>query len=280
MSNAEQEEFWSDRAGPIWVAQMAAMDAALAPVLDAVMHLAALEEGEHVLDVGCGAGTSSSRASAAVGPAGGVLGIDISRSLLEVAQDQAQEGTNIRYVLADAQSHSFDAGAFDVLLSRFGVMFFENSQAAFANMAQALRPGGRVAFAAWGPIPGNPFFTLPAAVNKQIFPPMPKSDPDAPGPFSFRDANHVRGVLSGAGLVEVEIDEVSLMLTPQGDAAAVAALMCQIGPAQSALAHFEAGPDKRTELMEALIAALAPFDMADGIRIPAVLNMCAARKPA
>lgn len=279
MENADQRDFWTDKAGPVWTQQMGAMDAALAPVLHGVMARAALKPGEAVLDIGCGAGTSSLMAAAAVGTEGRVLGADISQTLLSVARTQAKGLSQINYASADAQTHEFVPESFDVMISRFGTMFFSDTEAAFANIDRALRPGARMCFATWGPIPENPFFTLPARVAKRVVGSVPKSDPDGPGPFALRDTQLVEGILKRSGMMELQTDVVTLDLTPQGEARAVAQVMCEIGPAQVALEHFEADEAMRETLVAALIDALAPYETAQGIRIPACINFFTARKP-
>jgi SAM-dependent methyltransferase len=278
--NADQRDFWTDEAGPAWIAQMDAMDRALAPVLDGVLSRAALTPGERVVDIGCGAGTSTLAAGDAVGTFGKVLGVDISETLLGVAEELAQKRSNIKLTLADAQTHAFVPGACDCLLSRFGVMFFQDTPAAFANMAKALCPGGRMVFATWAAIPDNPFFTLPAAVAKRVIGPVPKSDPDAPGPFALRDAVWVKDVLTRAGLERIVAEEVALELTPQGDARAIASLMCDIGPAERAISQYTPDAAQREELVAQLIEALGPLQTPEGIRIPALINFFTARKAA
>ncbi|MFK7835787.1 MAG: class I SAM-dependent methyltransferase [Sulfitobacter sp.] len=278
-ANTDQAEFWTDQAGPTWVAQMDAMDAALAPVLTAVLARAAVSEGDHVLDVGCGAGTSTFAAAALAGANGHVCGVDISQTLLDAAETRNTGARPARFLLADAQSHGFAPDQFDLLMSRFGVMFFEDSVAAFANMARALKPGGRMAFATWGAIPENPYFTLPARIAKDLLGPVPKSDPDAPGPFAFREIPRVLDILEQAGFDKINGEATSMLLTPPGSTQEVADLMCEIGPAQRALSFFEADATDRAKLTEALAQALAPYQTTDGIRLPAVINLFEARKP-
>ena len=278
--NAEQQDFWTDEAGPIWVAQMDAMDAQLGPVLDGVLARAKLQTGERVLDIGCGAGTSTIEAACLVGTAGHALGVDISKTLLGVANARATEVPQVGFALGDAQSYAFEQQGFDCLISRFGVMFFEDPVAAFANMAQALRPAGRMVFAAWGAIPDNPFFTLPAMVSKAVLGAVPKVDPDAPGPFAFREAARVVSILQAAGLQDILVEETMLDLVPEGDPVTVAKLMCEIGPAHRALAYFDANTAQRNRLIEALADAVKVFDTPEGIRIPAAINFVTAIKPA
>ena len=279
-ANADQRDFWSERAGPVWVARMQAMDAALAPVLEAVLEAADLREGQRVLDIGCGAGTSTLAAAERVGAEGMACGLDISDRLLAAAQDRADGLDHARFLLADAQTHDFGAARFDCLMSRFGVMFFDDFDAAFANLHSALRGGGGVAIATWGTIPENPYFTLPARVAREVLGPVPKSDPDAPGPFALRDPERVRAILEGAGFEDVRVEERRMMLTPPGDARQVTDLMCDIGPAQSAISHHGADSDQQQRLRDALAGALAQFGTADGIRIPALINIVTARKAA
>lgn len=277
--NADQQEFWSDQAGPVWVAQQAAMDKALQPVLDLLLTRAALAPGARVVDVGCGAGTSTLAAGRIVGPNGAVTGVDISGTLLAQAKGQAAGMPQVSFLRADAQTHVFEDG-FDAMISRFGVMFFDDFTAAFTNMATALRPAGTVTFATWGPIPENPYFTLPARIAKRVIGEAPKTDPDAPGPFALRDAARGAYILAAAGMTDVAVDDVELMLTPEGDARTVAELMCEIGPAQRVLAHFDAGPAARADLVREIASALEAHATPEGIRLPARINLFRASKPA
>ncbi len=279
-TNADQRAFWSDQAGPLWVAQMARMDAALFPVLDLVLQHAEIAAGERVLDIGCGAGTSTLAAAELTGTAGHVEGFDISDSLLTLARQRADGLPNVNFSHGDAQTHAFAASQASCMISRFGVMFFDNTTAALANMAKALVPGGRMVFATWGDIPENPYFTLPARTVRDVLGTPPKTDPDAPGPFALRDTGKVKEMFQAAGIGDIEAIEVSLDLTPQGDATDVAALMCQIGPAQSALAHFEADEAARAQLQAAISDALSIYQRPEGIRIPALINIFRARKAA
>lgn len=278
--NADQRAFWSEQAGPLWVAQMAAMDAALAPVLETVLKHARIDAGEHVLDIGCGAGTSTLAVADLIGTDGQARGFDISDSLLALARQRADGRANVRFSHGDAQTHAFAASEATCMISRFGVMFFDDTTAALANMAKALVPGGRMVFATWGDIPENPYFTLPARTVREVLGTPPKTDPDAPGPFALRDIARVTEMFRAAGLGDVEASAVPLHLTPQGDTDDVSALMCEIGPAQSALAYFEADDAARENLRKAISEALAVYSSPEGIRIPALINIYSARKAA
>jgi len=229
-TNANQRAFWSDQAGPLWVAQMKMMDAALAPVLDLLLKNAQIAPGERVLDIGCGAGTSTLAAAAAAGPKGDAQGFDISDTLLTLARQRADGQANVSFAHGDAQTHRFETAKTNCLISRFGVMFFDDTTAALANMATALLPGGRMVFATWGEIPENPYFTLPARIAREVVGTPPKTDPDAPGPFALRDIARVKAMFHAAGMTDVDAAAVPLELTPQGGTEDAATLIAQRNP--------------------------------------------------
>lgn len=279
MSNADQEEFWSTSAGEAWVSQQLQMDALMQPVLDLVMDRAALRPGNRVLDVGCGTGASVLQAAEAVGPDGHVTGLDISPTMLALAQSRLGEHPNTALLQADAQTHGFEPGAFDALISRFGVMFFEDTTAAFANMAKALRPGAPLTMAAWGPAPQNPFFMKPAAIATEILGPMEKTDRTLPGPFAFEDRDRIIPMLQTAGLADVSAEPVNLHLTPTGTPHEMAEVLCQIGPAERALRHFEPPEAQRDRVAAALADWLSSHETENGLEIPALIYVYQAKAP-
>ncbi|KIN72785.1 class I SAM-dependent methyltransferase [Sulfitobacter guttiformis] len=276
-TNSDQRDFWTDEAGPVWIDQRAAMDDILAGVLDGILRRAELDTGHSVLDIGCGAGTSTLAISERVGEAGHVTGIDISRTLLKAAHARLTNQTNIAFLDVDAQSHPFVTDSADRIVSRFGVMFFDDNISAFRNMASALRADAMVCFAVWGAIAENPFFTLPAQVSRNILGPVPKSDPDAPGPFSLRDPDHIHKMMRDAGL-EAQIEVVQEPLVCSAGAQALAETMCHIGPAHMALAHYNADAEMRDALKGALVEALGAYQSGDTITLPAQINYVTARK--
>ena len=186
-SNSDQEEFWTRNAGPTWVAQEHDLDQLLSPVLDLVLENADLLQGHKVLDIGCGTGQSTLRAGAEVGHTGHVLGADISSTMMARAAQRAADLPQVGFALADAEVYPFAPAQFDRTISRFGVMFFTDTTAAFRNIARAMKPGGKISFATWGQTQANPWFTLPASIAKAELGAPPKTDPDAPGPFALRD---------------------------------------------------------------------------------------------
>lgn len=280
--NAEQIRYWNELAGPSWIAQQERIDQLVRPLGERALARAAAAPGEAVLDTGCGCGTTTLALARAVGASGRVLGVDVSRPMLEHARARAaaQGLSQVRFVEADAQSASLDPAAFDLLFSRFGVMFFADPRAAFANLRRALRPGARVTFLCWQALARNPWMTVPlAAVAKHLtLPPPPPSG--APGPFAFADAERVRGFLEQAGLAEVAFEDLGLPLEV-GDGAMGSAIefLLQVGPVGAILREAGAGPELRERVAGSLREALAPFAGQGGLRMPSAAWLVTARNP-
>jgi SAM-dependent methyltransferase len=189
--HAEQLAFWNGPAVTCWITKQEQMDAALAPVADAAIALAAVQSGERVLDIGCGSGATSIRLARLVGPTGHVTGLDVSKPMIELARKRSVGIANLDWLLADAAAQDFPPRSADLLFSRFGVMFFGEPVTAFANLRRALRPGGRLVFACWRPLNENPWTLLPLQVVQSLVPPMPRPGPNDPGPFAFDDPERV-----------------------------------------------------------------------------------------
>lgn len=276
--NRDQAEFWSSESGNKWVENAAVLDAAMAPALDAVLEAAALQPGERVLDIGCGTGASTLAAAAAVGPDGRVTGADISPVMLEGARKRAAEAgcVTVDFVVADAQTHGFEPGAFDAMISRFGVMFFADSVAAFANLATAMRPGGRMHFVCWSGLQENPWFSLPRQVAVDRLGAPEPADPRAPGPMAFAERDFVTGILERAGLAEVHSQEVSVGLTPLGTVEEVAKFAAHVGPASRILKEKDGTAEDARVIVEALSEKMQAFATPDGVRVPATLNLYSA----
>lgn len=205
VQDADQVSDWNSQIGERWVANQARFDAVVSVFGEAAIEAAAPATGERVLDVGCGAGASSLALAARVGPTGQVLGVDISESLIGLARRQMPHETQTQFQVADASSVALPVGAFDLLFSRFGVMFFDDPTAAFAHMRRALRQGGRVAFVCWRSAAENEWISLPMDAIKAIFPPGVAPAPGALGPFSFGDREYVSRILTAAGFADIAI---------------------------------------------------------------------------
>jgi len=203
--NAYPVADWNGQSGEYWVANQARLDAMMAVFGQAAIEVAAPAMGERVLDVGCGAGASTLDLAARVGAGGHVLGVDISEPLISRARALTPQDTPALFQVADASSTELPEGAFDILFSRFGVMFFDDPAAAFAHMRRALKPGARVAFVCWRGMAENDWVRLPMGAMKGILPPMTPTGPEAPGPFSFGDQGRVARILTVAGFTDVAI---------------------------------------------------------------------------
>lgn len=203
--NADQVGDWNGQSGKRWVVNQDRLDSMAAVFGQAAIEATAPAKGEHVLDIGCGAGASSLALAARVGEGGQVLGVDISEPLISQARALAPQGAPVRFQVADASSARLPVGEFDILFSRFGVMFFDDPTGAFTHMRRALRPGGRVAFVCWRSAAENDWMHLPMGALKGLVPLGGLPGPEAPGPFSFGDKKRVEGILTAAGYTDIAI---------------------------------------------------------------------------
>ncbi len=277
------ENSWQDAAGQRWAELSERTDAQLGPLGRQAMALIAPLRGERVLDVGCGAGQSTVELAELVGETGKVVGLDISEPLLNAAKNRvaARGLRSVELVLANAATAGF-AEPFDVAFSRFGVMFFEDSVAAFANIGRALRSGGRLGFVCWQPRERNPWAHEPLEAVRALRPDLPLPPllaPDKPGPFYFSSPAFVRDVLERAGFGDVQIVPYEASL-PLGGAKVLdeaVDYLLQIGPAARFL--NEAGLNAEPRARELIARAVAPFVTDGGVLAPSRVLLVAARRP-
>lgn len=275
--NAEQIRYWNEVAGPRWVSQNERLDHMIGALGTAAIERAAPAPGERVIDVGCGCGSTSLEIARRAGTAGSVLGVDISAPMLGVARERAS-AANVRFETADAQTHAFPAASFDLVFSRFGVMFFADPTAAFRNLRGALRPSGRIVFLCWQALARNPWMTVPLAALASVVPLPPPPPPDAPGPFSFGDPERVRGILSSAGFGEIAFEPLEQKVWIGGKGASLdesAQFALQLGPAGAAFR--DAAPEQRDRVAKVVRDALAAHATPDGVPMDAVAWVVRAR---
>jgi SAM-dependent methyltransferase len=254
-ANAAQIEYWNSRAGQRWAQWQQTIDRAMSELTAALIDFAGPRAGERVLDVGCGCGSTGLLLSQSVGPAGRVAGIDVSAPMLEVARRRAEQAqAPIGFALADAALQAF-AADYDLLFSRFGVMFFDAPVAAFRNLRQALRPGGRLVFLCWRPLAQNEWAAVPLAAGRPYLPAQATADPLAPGPFALADRDRINAILDDAGFAAIEIVplDADFWMGDSLDQAVIQALT--IGPLAAATA--ELGESARVQVRAAVGAALA-----------------------
>ncbi|HEX9969679.1 MAG TPA: methyltransferase domain-containing protein [Acidimicrobiales bacterium] len=206
MPNTEQIEHWDGDAGQRWVELADFLDRLNQPYAERIVERLAPQAGERVLDIGCGNGALSLALAPAVGS---VVGLDISGPMLAKAAERAEAAglANVRFEKGDAQVHELPAGSFDAAVSRFGVMFFEDPVAAFANIGRMLRSGGRLVFACWQQLFENEWIMVPSAAALAHVP-MPDLGAGGPGPFSLADPDALRSMLAEAGFAGVELEDL------------------------------------------------------------------------
>lgn len=279
IANVDQAAAWDGPDGAYWVRHQARFDETIRPHHARLMAAAAIGAGERVLDIGCGNGMTSRDAVRAAGPTGEVLGVDLSGPMLGKAQELAKnEGLgNARFERGDAQVYRFEPGTFDVVLSRFGVMFFDDPVAAFANVRGALRPGGRLDAVCWAGPEHNPWFRLPLEVAEGRLGPAPPAPPEAPGPMAFRDTERVTGLLRRAGFDSATGTPRDVTLQVAGGLDAAMPLLTGVGPVARHLRDKDGSAEDLAAIVEVVRERLAPFAGSGPLRIPARIIHYAAK---
>ena len=275
--NKDGSDYWNGPQGQNWVRFQEELDAVFADVTWMLLDQSELQAGENVLDIGCGTGAHTLAAADHVGEAGACIGVDISAPLVKLAKERAGDRTNVTFTLADAQTAGLPDKRFDIVTSRFGVMFFDDPPAAFANIATALKPGGRMVFGAWGPVPQNPWWHLPSRIAAERLGPVPAPPPNSPGPMGLSNVDYVRDVFQNAGLSHIEIATITAHLTHPDGAAGAASLSVNVGAAARVLDYYEAPEIDRTAVRDALAEAYATHEVDGTLRIPAAINVISAR---
>lgn len=260
MDNTAQIDYWNGAAGQKWVRDADRLDKMLRPFLDAVMDFAKPKAGEVVTDIGCGGGALS----LAVAAKGAIAtGVDVSEPLIEVARRRAAvSAPGTRFVVADASEWTPEAAA-DLIVSRFGVMFFADPVRAFANIRKGTAPGGRLAFVCWRPLSENEWALAPIIAAMPFLREAPKPpEPGAPGPFAFGQREHIDRILTEAGWKDVRISPWNgLIELPGATAPETAEFMLEIGPLSRTIAEQGLDP---AQIKAALVARVEGLADAEG----------------
>lgn len=278
-NNSEQIEAWNGIVGTKWVAAQDRLDRMLAPFSTALLKAANVASGERVLDIGCGCGATTLEFARATGPKGRVVGVDISVPMVGRARERAAaEGSNATFEIADASSHAFAPESFDIMASRFGVMFFADPASAFANIRSSLTQGGRLAFVCWRPVAENGWITVPLrAALAHIAPPEP-GVPGAPGPFAFADSAHVTSILTRAGFSDVVMTPYDAKMTLGAGANALEEAVAQsveVGPVGRML--NDQPREIIAQVRESMRSELAKHVTADGLALSGAVWIVTAR---
>jgi SAM-dependent methyltransferase len=277
--NTAQADYWNGVAGQRWRDRQDHQDEVLKPVSERLITVADPKPGERVIDVGCGCGATTIDFARRVAPGGEVLGLDISEPMLARARERAPPDLPARFVLADATVHEMALGLADLVVSRFGVMFFADPELSFANIRRSLRPGGRLVFACWREARQNPWMITPLRAAAKHAPPLLEMAPEDPGPFAFADQARVRRILSEAGYADIVVAphdlDLDIAIGRGLDSAVEGALA--IGPTSRIL-------DGQSEAVRAaaaadIRAALAARMVGDSVPLGAAIWIVTARNP-
>ena len=255
-ANAEQIALWNDTAGRAWVETQETLDAVLQPFEDVLVEAVAARKAQRVLDVGCGTGSTTLAAARRVGATGAAVGVDISEPMIALAKQRAQsESSPARFICADAQTYAFADKSFDLIISRFGVMFFDDSVRAFANLQRATTKGGELKAIVWRGPADNPFMTTAERAAAPFFPEMPPRKADEPGQFAFADRSRVYSILEKSGWSAIDIEPLDVACTlPKQD---LERYITRLGPLGRLMPQLD--EPTRARIIATVLAAFEPY---------------------
>jgi SAM-dependent methyltransferase len=276
--NEEQRARWNGTDGEMWARQYDRLDRVLGPINGPLLAFADPAAESVVIDVGCGCGGPTMELARRVGPAGRVIGLDVSEPMLARAKERSQQYTNVSFLLGDAAQLPLENLDADLMVSRFGVMFFGDPAAAFSNLRTGLAPGGRLRFACWRPIHENPWLQIPLHAVYEHVPRLPKPAPEEPGPFSFADPERVTRILTAAGFTAPSFTalDARVDLAAGGTLEDAAVNASENGPARRALTGQP--DDIRARAIEAIRRALAPYASPTGVELAGAVWLVAAER--
>jgi SAM-dependent methyltransferase len=274
-----QMGLWNGPAGRAWVETQELLDGMFKPLENLLVETVVAGSESRVLDVGCGTGATTLAVARRLGAKGQCLGIDISDPMIAAARSRAdrvrteREGVPARFVRADAETHAFEPASFDMIVSRLGVMFFDDSVQAFANLRRAARDDAELRFIAWRSAAENPFMTTAERAAAPMMPNLPARWPDAPGQFAFADRHRVHRILEQSGWAGIDIRPVELSCTlPEKE---LVRYFTRLGPL--GLILHEAEEQIRARIIETVRAAFAPYVCGAEVRFTAACWMVGAR---
>lgn len=277
MANEDQIEFWAEGTGTNWIKQEERIDAFFTPVDELLLNRAGDIAGKDLLDIGCGTGATSRAFRAA----DSVLSLDVSQRFLDAATARAKaEGLDhLSYQLGDAQVTKV-APPRDMLISRFGVMFFDQPVVAFQNLRAGIKPGGSLTFACWAPFLENPWFNAPFFIATELLGRPEPTDPRAPGPFAFSDVDYVTGILTDAGWANVACEVVNLDVPFPGTREDVTAFAREIGATPRLVRDMGGTAEDMDKIMAIYHEKLADFEVDGRVVMPLKLHFLTATNPA
>jgi SAM-dependent methyltransferase len=272
--NDEQTTLWNGTAGRAWVESQEQLDRLMQPMLEVLVDAIPPRSVWRVLDVGCGTGATTLAVARRLGPGSDAVGIDISAPMIDAARARAErERSPATFLCADAQNHPFDAASFDLVVSRFGVMFFDDPARAFANLRRAARAGAGLRSLVWRGPSENPFMTTAERAAAPSLPSIPPRELDAPGQFAFSDPERVRRILDVAGWGDVDIRPVDLPCAfPEAE---LIPYFTRFGPLGRVLHELDEAA--REPLVKSVRSAFEPYVHGAEVRFTAACWLIAAR---
>jgi SAM-dependent methyltransferase len=270
----EQTALWNGTAGCAWVEAQGLLDEVFRPLEQSLVDAVADGPGGRVLDVGCGTGGTTVAVARRLGAKGQCVGIDISEPMLTAARARAErEGIPATFIRADAQTHAFEPGRFDAIISRFGVMFFDDPVRAFANLRGAARDSAALRLIVWRGAADNPFMTIAERAASAVLPNIPARDPDAPGQFAFADRHRVHRILDGSGWTGIDIQPIDVACTlPEKE---LVGYFTRFGPLGRILPDVD--EKTRAKVIEIVRPAFDPFVRGAEVHFTAACWMVTAR---
>jgi len=270
--NSAQKTYWNEKAGPSWVAAQERLDAMLAPLSNQALAKASVKAGERALDIGCGCGATTIR----LAESGAIsVGVDLSEPMVAHARDRAKHLNNVEFLVEDAVVYQASQ-PFDLLFSRFGVMFFADPVEAFANVHKQLKPTGRMVFICWQAPQHNPWMAIPGKAVAEFLPPMdPPPQPTDPGPFAFADPDYLQSILEQAGFTQIELESVEAGMYLGSSLDEVMEYQKFVGPVARVVG--ELAGEAQEQAIAAARAAFAEHLTDSGITLPGRVWLVSAR---
>ena len=277
-NNDGQIEFWNTGPGKNWARYQAGLDACFSNINARLIERCEMKNDGVILDVGCGTGATSLALAGKFGHQAQITGVDVSKPLLDYATQRIESShyTNIRFLQADVQTHGFKQHSFDLIASRFGVMFFTEPTVAFKNLAIALKPDAKLNFVSWSTVDSNPWFSIPRDAAVDRLGKGVAGDPRAPGPTAFADMDYVHDILSHAGLGNISIEVENLTIETTLKPAEMAELACNLGPAVRLMKEKGGSEADARHIRAAVSQQLGPFKTRLGFSIPASIVVVSA----
>ena len=273
-SDDDQAALWNGVAGQAWVETQELLDQVFKPFEDVLVETVGAKSARDVLDVGCGTGGTTLAIARSLGADGRCVGVDISQPMIALARARAsRERVPATFICADAQRRTFEPASADMITSRFGVMFFDDPVAAFANLRTAAREGAELALIVWRSAADNPFMTTAERAAAALLPNIPDRQPDAPGQFAFADRSRVHRILEESGWADIDIQPIDVACTfPEKE---LVGYLTRFGPLGRILHAVD--DHTRTQVVEAVRPAFDPYVHGAEVRFNAACWMVGAR---